>query len=168
MKIRLGSSQDLPFLEGMLFEATFWRPVGDRPTFQEFISEPHFRKLLAGWGRPGDTALVAQGENAYLGAAWYRLWTDQDHSYGYVRPDIPELGLAVGREHRSRGVGRALLEGIIQEAQTQGIHSLSLSVDPSNNARKLYESVGFIKFGESGTSWTYLLRLAAGPKPNAA
>jgi hypothetical protein len=34
-----------------------------------------------------------------------------------------------------------------------------VSVSPSNYARPFYESEGFHKVGESGTSWTLLLQL---------
>ena len=160
MEIRDATAHDLPFLEEMLFEAFFWRPDADRPEFQEFIKEPQFRTLVSGWGRPGDTAVIAQQAGASVGAAWYRFWTEHHHSYGYVGEDTPEIGLAVVAAHRSKGVGRALLKALVHRAQVQGVAALSLSVDPSNHARWLYESEGFVKVGESGSSWTYLLRLA--------
>ena len=50
---------------------------------------------------------------------------------------------------------RALLEA----ARDDGVRTLSLSVDPSHFARRLYESEGFVKVGEASTSWTFLLRL---------
>ncbi len=97
----------------------------------------------------------------------FRLWTDLDHSHGYVAPDMPELTVAVVPRSRSKGVGRALLQGLIQEAMSQGIRGLSLSVDPSNLARAPYESEGFDRVGESGTSRTYLLRLVPASRSNA-
>jgi ribosomal protein S18 acetylase RimI-like enzyme len=168
MQIRRTTPQDLPFLREMLFEAFFWRQADLRPPFDEFAKEPVFAKLLADWGRPGDTALVASEATANIGAAWYRFWTDDEHSYGYLGPHIPELSLAVVSNYRSRGVGRALLRSLIGEAQAQGVVALSLSVDPANRARQLYQSEGFTKAGQSGTSWTFVLELAGGQEPNAA
>jgi ribosomal protein S18 acetylase RimI-like enzyme len=77
---------------------------------------------------------------------------------GFVDAAIPELGLVVKGGHRSRGIGRKLLRAVIQTAQVEGIPGLSLSVSPRNLARALYESEGFRKVGESGTSWTLMLR----------
>jgi ribosomal protein S18 acetylase RimI-like enzyme len=168
MQIRKITPQDLHFLNEMLFDAFFWRPEDPKPSFHEFSQQPEFARLLGDWGRAGDTALVASEATAKMGAAWYRFWTHDDHSYAYLGPAIPELGLAVAREYRSRGVGRALLRSLVAEARAQGIKALSLSVDPANRARWLYESEGFIRAGESGTSSTYALRLAADAEPNAA
>jgi ribosomal protein S18 acetylase RimI-like enzyme len=160
MEIRYATAHDLPFLEEMLFEAFFWRSETVRPEFRDFIKEPQFRMLVSGWGRPGDTAVIAQEAGASIGAAWYRFWTEQNHSYGFFDSDTPEIGMAVVAAYRSKGVGRALLKALIHRAQVQRVAALSLSVDPSNHARRLYASEGFVKVGESGSSWTYLLRLA--------
>jgi ribosomal protein S18 acetylase RimI-like enzyme len=157
VKVRAACAEDLPFLEEMLFEAFFWDPAAARPPFAAFREGPECQKLLASWGRPGDRALVAEEQHARLGAAWFRLWTPELHSYGFVDADTPELGIAVAAAHRSKGVGRALLQALVRRARADGFETLSLSVSPLNRARALYESEGFRKVGESGTSWTLLL-----------
>lgn len=150
-------ASELVFLEQMLFEAFFWSPDAVRPALAEFRQDAEFRKLLAGWGRAGDRALVASEAGERAGAAWFRLWTPQLHSYGFVDAATPELGIAVAPDQRSRGLGGPLLDALIETARVDGFPALSLSVDPANRARKLYESRGFHKVGESGTSWTLLL-----------
>jgi ribosomal protein S18 acetylase RimI-like enzyme len=157
--IRDGLPGDLPFLEAMLFEAFFWDPAAQRPSFDAFRQEPEFRKLLAGWGRPGDRAVVAEVAGVAAGAAWFRLWTPEVHSYGFVDAATPELGIAVAAAHRSTGLGRRLLRALVARARADGVPALSLSVSPGNRARRLYESEGFRKVGESGTSWTLQLPL---------
>ncbi|MBI3304434.1 MAG: GNAT family N-acetyltransferase [Deltaproteobacteria bacterium] len=159
MNIRTGNREDLPFLEQMLYEAFFWHPNQVRPELEEFIEHPEFHKLLSEWGRPGDRAVIAEADGTPIGAAWYRLWTEENHSYGFVDASTPELGIAVHPRHRSKSVGRALLRELIEAARKDGFASLSLSVDPSNYARQLYESEAFVKVGESGTSWTMILQL---------
>ncbi|MEK7730199.1 MAG: GNAT family N-acetyltransferase [candidate division KSB1 bacterium] len=154
MIIRIGTHNDLPFLEHMLFEAFFWNPDYPRPEVQKFMQHPEFRKLLSDWGRVGDKAVIAEENETPIGAAWYRLWTAENHSYGFVDSETPELGMAVRASHRGKGAGRMLLRGLIAAASEDGFRALSLSVDPSNFARQLYESEGFIKVGESGTSCT--------------
>ena len=157
MLIRASVESDLGFLEEMLLEAFFWDPSAPRPPLASVRAQSEFSMLLAGWGRPGDRALVADENGARVGAAWFRLWTPEIHSYGFVESDIPELGLAVDPKHRSKGIGRGLLHALIDVARADGFPGLSLSVSPFNRARGLYESEGFRKTGESGTSWTMLL-----------
>jgi ribosomal protein S18 acetylase RimI-like enzyme len=76
-----------------------------------------------------------------------------------VDAGIPELGIAIAPGRRSKGLGRSLLRALIEAARADRFAALSLSVSPSNFARQLYESEGFQKVGESGTSWTLLLVL---------
>lgn len=159
---------DRTFLEEMLFEAFFWNPAWSRPSLAEFRVEPEFRKLLADWGRPGDRGVLAEEWQTRIGAAWFRLWTLELHSYGFVDAETPELGIAVVSANRSKGVGRTLLRALIEIARRDGHRALSLSVSPSNYARPFYESEGFYKVGESGTSWTLLLRLDRTPHEAAA
>jgi ribosomal protein S18 acetylase RimI-like enzyme len=143
----------------MLFEAFFWNAGFGRPSLEEFLKDPRFQ-LLENWGRRGDRSVIAEGDGKPIGAAWCRLWTAENHSYGFVDAETPEIGMAVEQACRSKGIGRALLRALVQEGRTQGLLKLSLSVDPSNFARQLYESEGFLKVGQSGTSWTYVKNLA--------
>jgi ribosomal protein S18 acetylase RimI-like enzyme len=59
-----------------------------------------------------------------------------------------ELGMAVAREWRGRGVGSALMASAIEWAREQGLHKLSLSVWPHNTAAiSLYRKYGFTEEG---------------------
>jgi ribosomal protein S18 acetylase RimI-like enzyme len=157
-KIRLATQADVPFLREMLYEAVCWRPHQPRPPREEVLAEPELAKLLNGWGRKGDTAVVAEWEDGTpIGAAWYRFWTAANHSYGFVDADTPELGIAVHQEFRQQGIGTALLTALLEQARHSAIARISLSVEPENYSRALYEKLGFKKVGTSGTSWTMLL-----------
>jgi len=159
-ELRCASRHDLPFLEAMLFEAFYWDPQAPRPDRSAFQENGEFRKLLAGWSeREGDTAVVAEVADRPIGAAWYRYWRPELHSYGFVDATIPELAIGVDPGYRSRGVGRALLSSLISTAHAVRVPALSLSVSPANFALHLYESLGFHRVGKSGTSLTLLLRL---------
>ncbi len=159
IRIRLIESDDLPFLEEMLFEAFHWDPAQPRSRQDEFMADPEFSKYLSGWGRPGDTGLIAVYGEESVGAGWIRQWTEADQSYGFVDEETPELGLAVREAYRSKGIGRMLLRRLVDEAAQSGHEALSLSVEPLNFAIRLYESEGFVKVGESGTSWTLVRAL---------
>jgi GNAT superfamily N-acetyltransferase len=165
--IRDGLSSDVPFLREMLFEAYYWNPRGVRPSLELFTSEPECEKLLGGWGREGDVAVIAEQQGTPAGAAWFRLWTAEIHSYGYVDEATPEVGIAVRRQHRGQGIGRALLEALLLRARAAGFEALSLSVDDANFARHLYESMGFQRAGSSGTSSTYRCALR-GPEARSS
>ena len=63
------------------------------------------------------------------------------HGYG-------ELGMAIVREWRGRGVGSALMVAAIEWAREQGLHKLSLGVWPHNAAAiALYRKFGFVEEG---------------------
>jgi ribosomal protein S18 acetylase RimI-like enzyme len=159
LELRSARAEDIGFLETMLFEAFFWDPTAERPAFSEFRRHPEFTKLLFGWGRRGDRGVIAEDSGSQVGAAWFRLWTTELHSYGFVDPTTPELGIAVSVTYRRKGTGLALLRELIATARADQFPALSLSVNPFNPARTLYESVGFQKVSESGTSWTFRLPL---------
>lgn len=59
-----------------------------------------------------------------------------------------EIGMAVARDWRGRGVGSALVAAAIQWARERGLHKLSLSVFPHNAAAiGLYRKLGFVEEG---------------------
>ena len=65
--------------------------------------------------------------------------------------------MAVVPGQRGRGVGRQMLQGVIELAQRRGWSALSLSVEDGNSATKLYRAMGFVTVGRSGNSDTMLL-----------
>jgi RimJ/RimL family protein N-acetyltransferase len=61
---------------------------------------------------------------------------------------VADLGLMVARNHRRRGVGRALLAQAVEWARDVGVTKLELHVFPHNEpALRLYESFGFEREG---------------------
>ena len=156
--IRVGTIEDLPFLEKMLYEAVFWNPGMKRMPMKDLFAISEISRIFHHWNqREGDVALIAvNNRNNPVAAAWYRFWTDENHSYGYVDARTPEIGIAVDRRYRRKGIGKTLLQRIIAHAAENDIEQLSLSVDPSNFARILYHKSGFRKISETSTAWTML------------
>lgn len=61
---------------------------------------------------------------------------------------VGELGMAVARPWRGRGVGSALVAAAIARARGEGLHKLSLEVFPHNEAAiALYRKFGFVEEG---------------------
>ena len=148
--IRTVQIQDIAFLWDMLYEAAAvaesMRALGK----EKALALPVNRKYGEGWGRSGDAGVIAVDHMEHpLGAAWYRLHTDEAPGYGFVSSTIPELTIGVRDDVRGQGIGRALLQALIELAQSQGYSALSLSVDRNNPARHLYERSGFRDAGIS-------------------
>lgn len=151
------SSSDLPFLRQMLIEAAYWRPDANRPPPDQALDEPELAKLLHAWGRTGDAGVIARAtDESPLGAAWYRFWSDDDHSWGYVSADVPELAIGVNREARRQGVGGALLVALFRLASERDVPRISLSVEKDNPAVALYERHGFRPVDTVGNAWTMI------------
>ncbi len=149
------TKSDLACQRLMLMEAAYWRSAKNRPPLDEALADPELAKLIASWGRDGDAGYIAEDENGKnLGAAWYRFWTDEDHSYGYVAKNTPELSIGVATESRGHGIGASLLETLLSYASKSGIQQVSLSVEKDNPAIHLYERQGFSTVGEVGNAWT--------------
>ena len=157
--LREARSADLPFLRAMLVAAAYWRPGEEPGEIAAALSRPDLRYLLDGWGRRGDVGVIAERGAEPLGAAWFRTWTRQLHSYGFVDEETPEIAVGVVPEERGRGIGTALLRRLLELAGEGGFQQLSLSVEHDNPARRLYQRLGFRPYEEVGGAITLVLRL---------
>lgn len=90
-----------------------------------------------------------------IGAAWLRLWSEQDHGYGFIDALTPELSVAVRPEARGGGIGTELLRWLLQRAD-ESYDRVSLSVSVQNPAVRLYERLGFRSVAVDGASMTML------------
>jgi ribosomal protein S18 acetylase RimI-like enzyme len=116
---------------------------------------------VKGWGRPGDTAVIALVDGFPVGAAWYRRFPADRPGYGFVDERTPELAIAVVPSARGKGVGGTLLRELLERARSEGHRAVSLSVDRENaGAIHVYEQHGFARVAEDEDSLTMLARLA--------
>ena len=163
ISIRRAEVSDLPLLYSMLFEAAAANPEIRKMDREAALSLPQIRKYGEGWGREGDLALVAaEGAGRPVGAAWHRLFPEEDPAYGYVASDIPELTIGVVEDARRKGIGTMLMQKVIDAARNEGYRALSLSVEKDSKAVELYKRHGFESQGTSSqrpSSLTMLLEL---------
>jgi RimJ/RimL family protein N-acetyltransferase len=89
-----------------------------------------------------------------------------------------DLGMAIAREWRGRGIGTALMAAAIEHARARGMHKLSLEVFPHNAAAiALYRKFGFVEEGRrvqhyrraNGELWdSIVMGLLLAPAPDEA
>ena len=160
ISIRKAKEADLPFLWEILYYAAFWNTKKENPPIKAGLLIPEIKKILSEWGKTGDTAIIAEStEGNKIGAAWYRFWNVENHSFGFVDENIPELGMAVIPESRGKGVGKKLLKALITEAKKQNVKALSLSVAKNNPATRLYKENDFEILEERSTDYLMTLKL---------
>ena len=154
VRIRPIGAGGTQLLRGYLWLSIFVRP-GDPPPAADVVDRPELACYVAGWGRYGDDAVVAEDEatGEDIGAAWLRLWPGPETGYGFVDRATPELAVAVRPEHRGRGIGSCLLDALLDRA-SQRHAAVSLSVSAANPAVRLYERLGFETVVESDASLT--------------
>jgi ribosomal protein S18 acetylase RimI-like enzyme len=159
VSVRDASAEDVDFLRQMLYEAVYWKPDRPRPAEADAFENRELAKLLAGWGRSGDAGVVAelQPGSTRVAAAWYRYWTDDEHSYGYVDPQTPEAVCAVAPAQRGRGLGLLVMRELINRARRAGVSRMSLSVEQENEAAlRLYRRLGFRTYTHGADTYTMI------------
>jgi GNAT superfamily N-acetyltransferase len=137
----------------MLVEALNWNPAVPRLDRDVLLGSPENLRYIDGWQRRGDVGVIAEDPPGRpVGAAWFRLFTAADPGYGFIADHIPEVSIAVRSHRRREGIGTALLDALEAEAVRRGVSTLSLSVEPANPARDLYQRRRYRQVGESGGS----------------
>lgn len=153
------TAADGAFQAEMLYTAAFWRPDGERPSIDLVLARRDASRYLADWGRNGDIGIVADRDGEPLGAAWCRLFTDDDHGDGFVDEGTPELAIAVREAHRRQGIARAMLGALHDRLRLAGITRIALSAESDNPARDLYRSLGYVDIAPNDPKDRMLLEL---------
>jgi GNAT superfamily N-acetyltransferase len=140
---------DVRFLRDMLRHAYHWRLSED--------SERPVYRYVSNWGRRGDAGVMAlEGPHAY-GAAWFRLFTEDEPGFGFVDEETPELTIAVVPSRRGKGAGAELLNALLARAREEGYSAVSLST--SKEQTEFYERYGFETVRETPHAVTMVARL---------
>lgn len=126
--LRTGDARDVATVDALMAAAF-------EPRFGEAWTRNQCLGVLA---MPGVRLTLAYVDEAPAGFAMVRSVADEAEL----------LLLAVDPVWRRRGIARALLRGVIAEAQATGIADLHLEVREGNDAVRLYTEQGFAKVGE--------------------
>jgi GNAT superfamily N-acetyltransferase len=139
----------------MLVEAVNWDPARPRLSAAEVCERSQLSRYVKGWGRRGDIGIVAEADGgAPLGAAWFRHFRDHETGFGFLAENVAEVSVAVRRPWRGHGLGTTLLAELEAGAQRLGVRALSLSVEQTNPALRLYRRLGYHRVSANGESWT--------------
>ena len=104
VEIRDLRADETALLREMLYIALAWNPKRRLPPKVVLLRLPQLTMFYKGWGRAGDTALVAEDVGRRIGLVWYRLFTEAVHGEGFVDEETPEVAIAVLEDQRARGV----------------------------------------------------------------
>ncbi len=87
--------------------------------------------------------LVAEKNGLIIGWAALSLWSDR-----CAYSDTAEISLYVKEKYQNKGMGKRLLEAIIQEGQKTNIHAVIARITEGNKKSIcLHESLGFFHIG---------------------
>jgi ribosomal protein S18 acetylase RimI-like enzyme len=120
---------------------------------------PGLSHYVSGFGREGDVGVIAMADDEPVGAAWARRFRAEQAGYGFVAEDVPELAIGVRQQHRDRGIGGSLIAALKRALAAAGYSRVSLSVEPDNPARRIYERAGFVRIADDGDAWTMVSEL---------
>ena len=138
--LRTATPADEPFLWEVLVHAAHATDEVDGPDALRAV--PELARYVEGWGSPTDLGVIATQDGRPVGAAWARLLVGEGAGYGYVDDVTPELAIAVTPGLEGRGIGRAMLTQLLDDARVV-FPAMCLSVRADNPARQLYSSLGF-------------------------
>jgi GNAT superfamily N-acetyltransferase len=145
--IRRGDRLDVPFLRSLLGFAYNWHVAA-------FDTDISISRYVDGWGRRGDTALIAMQGGHSVGAAWYRLFPETSPGYAFLDEQTPEVTAVVVPTRQGLGIGTKLLASLVARAQGEGYPALSVSVRRDHADAPLFAEQGFEQVREEGETLT--------------
>jgi L-amino acid N-acyltransferase YncA len=139
MIIRKADIEDLKFVLEIYNEAVL-------NTVATFDTEPRTMEQQKTWfEHHGDRhpLLVAEDDGEVVGWASLSAWSDR-RAYD----DTVEISLYVRAENRGRGVGKALMQAVVEAGKAAGLHSIIARIAGGNEASiRLHRSAGFQDIG---------------------
>jgi GNAT superfamily N-acetyltransferase len=104
--------------------------------------ERAYRELVGALDESGRVVVVAESEGAVVGMAHLAPSGAANATH---RAEVQRV--AVAGEARGRGVGRALMAAVEDEARTRGLTLLWLTTHDETGAARFYETIGYARLG---------------------
>jgi GNAT superfamily N-acetyltransferase len=143
--IRQATMGDYDTLVALFDELDEFHRLARPDVFRRFDGPARTRGQIEQWlGGPGSTVLVAEIDREVVGLAV--LLTRSPSAFaGAVPLKVIELdNLVVHSGRRGQGIGRRLIEAIVDWSRGQGASHVGVAVHVFNrDARRFYESAGF-------------------------
>lgn len=149
--IRAATDEDLPVITDIFNEAIL---NSDAIWTEHVVDIANRKSWLQDRQKSGFPVLVAEVDGVTCGYASYGSFRQFP---GYVHSS--ELSIYIDKDARGKGIGKALLSALIEEAQNNNVHVLIAGIEAENKASiALHEKFGFkvtghmpqvgIKFGK--------------------
>ncbi|MCC7515135.1 MAG: N-acetyltransferase [Bacteroidia bacterium] len=139
MEIRSATADDIPFITEVYNDAI----INTTATFDTEVKSIEDRML---WFKNHDgnhPIIVAENDGVLSGWASLTAWSDRCAYNGTA-----EVSVYVHKEHRGRGIGKALLEILILKGESKGLHYLLSRIASGNEASiHLHTIFGFRHIG---------------------
>lgn len=141
MLIREATTGDLPAI-GALFNALI---ATETYTYREHLADRHEMEMwFAGQVEAGHPVLVAELEGTVVGYTTWSLFRFSPRLPGYRHS--AELTIHVDRAHHGRGIGRSLMEALVEAARASDVHVLIAGIDATNVASiDFHRRLGFVE-----------------------
>jgi L-amino acid N-acyltransferase YncA len=137
--LRPAKIEDLNYIMQIYNEAV-------QTTVATFDTEPKTLEEQRAWFEhhgPKHPVFVAEADGVISGWASLSKWSER-RAYS----DTAEMSLYVKEEFRGRGIGRKLLEAIVNEGERVGLHTVIARIAGENRVSiHLHESLGFEHIG---------------------
>ncbi|HCI59112.1 MAG TPA: GNAT family N-acetyltransferase [Bacteroidetes bacterium] len=139
MEIRSATADDIPFITEVYNDAI----INTTATFDTEVKSIEDRML---WFKNHDgnhPIIVAENDGVLSGWASLTAWSDRCAYNGTA-----EVSVYVHKQHRGRGIGKALLEILILKGESKGLHYLLSRIASGNEASiHLHTIFGFRHIG---------------------
>ena len=162
LRVRIAQEEDRTYLLRLLYLTSVF---GDESEALPESHIPDVQRYVGDWSPLVDGGVLAFSNfEVPAGGAWVRYFTSDEKGAAYMGPQspdadphdeslwatefdpesIPELCIAVERRYAGQGLGKILLDNVVELARQQDAPAVALWVDSENpRARKLYEAAGF-------------------------
>lgn len=150
--------EEYELLEEFLYHAIH-RRAGEPEIPRDIVNNPELQIYYKNFGsRSDDYCVVADCRGEILGAAWVRLLANEPKGFGNIDDTTPEFAVAVLAEHRGAGIGRKLMNVLIDLLAEKNYKQASLAVQKDNRAYNLYKDIGFEFYAEKDEEYLMIYR----------